>query len=290
MNNADYKRGALISDICGAMSNGFKAESDLAPHHLPLLSDEALERVFNESEKWRDKTRERELEELVERMRSDNERIGGYYVDLRGIIGAMDVPYYFNPKPGKPRHIQWSEQIARGLVNTAEVSDRNRMSAIDAEQRVDFLGRYVKACDDKRIPYNWNVFKMPIGPLRDTVYSHEGQARLTNCDTNPDRVNHFAERKAQETEQSLRWHSQRADETRRMVQMMASTGQIPTENGQELLDVLLGNVWTVWEWGYTPKDITRDTLLEVKLTNGDRVTLDSSVIEWSEVKAYRLAK
>jgi hypothetical protein len=61
--NQQDKRAAMISDIAGAMGNGFKAEPDLSPCHLPLLSTEALERVHAESEKWRDGAARRKLED-----------------------------------------------------------------------------------------------------------------------------------------------------------------------------------------------------------------------------------
>ncbi|WPJ70636.1 hypothetical protein [Escherichia phage vB-Eco-KMB41] len=287
-----------LADIRDAMAQGFKPEPDLAEHHLPLLSDEALARVFSESEKWRDKTRERELEALAERMREDNERIGGYYVDLRVILGTQDVPHYFNPKPGKPKHIQYTEQRARALVANSENSERNRKAAEDAEARVDLLGRYVKACDEKRIPYNWNVFKLPTAALRHTVQAAEATERLTNCETDGDRLNHFAERKRQETEQSLRWHVKRHEAVRQLIHRMNNNGEIRVAAASELMDVLLDRPqtgeqdegWTVWEWGYAPKSLNRDTLLELELTSGDRVTLDSSVVEWADVKRYRVVK
>ncbi|HDC4470606.1 TPA: hypothetical protein O8U04_004399, partial [Enterobacter kobei] len=62
------QRANWIADVTDAMQQGFKAEPDLAPHHLPLLSLDALERVFKESEKWRDKSHERYLERQLQTM------------------------------------------------------------------------------------------------------------------------------------------------------------------------------------------------------------------------------
>lgn len=287
-----------LADIRDAMEQGFKPEPDVALHHLPLLSDEALARFFAESEKWRDKSRERDLEKRLASMTQAEKEISDYYVDLRVILGTQDVPHYFNPKPGKPKHIQYTEQRARALVANSENSERNRKAAEEAEERVDLLGRYVAACDDKRLPYNWNVFKLPNAALRQTVYAAEATERLTNCDTDVDRVNYFAERKAQETEQSLRWHVKRHEAVRQMIHRMNNNGEIRVAKASELMDALLDRpqtgdqtpAWTTWEWGYAPKDITRDTLLELRLKSGDVVILDSSVVEWADVEAYRPAK
>lgn len=232
------KRANWTADITDAMHNGFKAEPDLSPCHLPLLSDEALERVFKESEKWRDKAHERALEEIVRKQQDDYNELDRYYVDLRVILGTQDVPHYFNPKPGKPKHIQYTEQRARALVANSENSERNRKAAEDAEARVDLLGRYVKACDEKRIPYNWNVFKLPTAALRHTVQAAEATERLTNCDTDPDRVNYFTERKHQETEQSLYWHVRNAERTRKLIASMTGT-RFGADTAEQLLDALL---------------------------------------------------
>lgn len=293
-------RANWIADVTDAIHNGFKAEPDLAPCHLPLLSDDALERVFKESEKWRDKSRERDLEQRLAVMAQAEADLYSAYVDLRKIIGALDVPHYFNPKPHerKTRHMLWTEQKARGLVSMAEDAEHNLQAAKDAESRVDLLERYVKACDDKRIPYNWNVFKQPTPLLRDIVNGHERLERLTNCDTDVDRVNWFTERKAQETEQSLRWHVKRHEAVRQLIHRMNNNGEIRVAKASELMDALLDRPqtgdqtegWTTWEWGYAPKDITRDTLLELRLKSGDVVILDSSVVEWADVEAYRPAK
>lgn len=287
-----------LADIRDAMEQGFKPEPDVSLHHLPLLSDEALARFFAESEKWRDKWRERDLEKRLESMTQAEKQISDYYVDLRVILGTQDVPHYFNPKPGKPKHIQYTEQRARALVANSENSERNRKAAEEAEERVDLLERYVKACDDKRLPYNWNVFKLPNAALRQTVQAAEATERLTNCDTDLDRVNYFAERKAQETEQSLRWHVKRHEAVRQMIHRMNNNGEIRVAAASELMDALLDRpqtgdqtpAWTTWEWGYAPKDITRDTLLELRLKSGEVVILDSSVVEWADVEAYRPAK
>lgn len=292
-----------LADIRDAMGQGFKPEPDLAEHHLPLLSDEALARVFSESEKWRDKSRERELEALAERMREDNERIGGYYVNLRGILDALDVPNHFRPIDGNPKHVAWTEQKARELVKKADNSERNRRAAMDAEHRVDLLGRYVKACDEKRLPYNWNVFKLPTAALRDVVCSAEREERLTNCDTNPDRVNYFTERKAQEAEQSLRWHARNADKTRKLIEQYRG-GRITVHTAEALLDALLDRPqtgeqtkgwqpaedWIVWEWQYKPNDLPADQVVEIRTYGGGENILEAGVVEWSDVEKYRRVK
>lgn len=228
-----------LADIRDAMAQGFKPEPDLAEHHLPLLSDEALARVFSEAEKWRDKSHERALEAELLKSREAERVMSNYYVDLRVILGTLDVPHYYNPKPGKPKHIQYTEQRARALVANSENSERNRKAAEDAEARVDLLERYVKACDDKRIPYNWNVFKLPTAALRDTVWSAENEERLTNCETDGGRLNHFTERKRQETEQSLRWYTRRYEALRKEIVHLIGFSRISPEVGEKLLDVLL---------------------------------------------------
>lgn len=291
------KRANWTADITDAMHNGFKAEPDLSPCHLPLLSDDALERVFKESEKWRDKSHERALEEIIRKQEDDYNELDRYYVDLRVILGTQDVPHYFNPKPGKPKHIQYTEQRARALVANSENSERNRKAAEDAEQRVDLLGRYVKACDVKRIPYNWNVFKLPTAALRDTVWSAENEERLTNCETDGDRLNHFTERKRQETEQSLRWHARNADKTRKLIASMTGS-RIDYATAEQLLDVLLdrpqtgeqtpGPYWTTWEWGYMPKDLKWSDEIEYKDADGKLYSAQASAIDWSEVKQYHV--
>lgn len=63
--HAIQQRANQVADITDAINHGFKAEPDLAPHHLPLLSDDALARIFHESEKWRDKSHERALDSSV---------------------------------------------------------------------------------------------------------------------------------------------------------------------------------------------------------------------------------
>ena len=291
-------RANWIADVTDAIHNGFKAEPDLAPCHLPLLSDDALERVFKESEKWRDKAHERALQEIIREKQEESNTLNQYYVDLRVILGTADVPHYFNPKPGKPKHIQYTEQRARALVANSENSERNRQAAEAAEARVDLLERYVKACDDKRLPYNWNVFKMGTKALQDLVWEHEGRERLTNIATSAEDAHWFETRKAQETEQSLRWHVKRHEAVRQMIHRMNNNGEIRVAAASELMDALLDRpqtgdqtpAWTTWEWGYAPKDITRDTLLELRLKSGDVVILDSSVVEWADVEAYRPAK
>lgn len=293
-----------LADIRDAMAQGFKPEPDLAEHHLPLLSDEALARVFSEAEKWRDKSRERDLEKRLESMTQAEKQISDYYVDLRVILGTQDVPHYFNPKPGKPKHIQYTEQRARALVANSENSEKNRRAAEDAEARVDLLGRYVKACDEKRIPYNWNVFKLPTAALRHTVQAAEATERLTNCDTNPDRVNYFAERKAQELEQSLRWHAKRGEAVRKEIVHLIGFSRISPEVGEKLLDVLLDRPqcgeqtkdwqpaedWIVWEWQYKPNDLPADQVVEIRTYGGGENILEAGVVEWSDVEKYRRVK
>lgn len=297
------KRANQIADITDAIHHGFKPEPDLAAHHLPLLSDEALDRVFKESEKWRDKSHERALEEIVRKQQDDYNELDGYYVDLRVILGTQDVPHYFNPKPGKPKHIQYTEQRARALVANSENSERNRKAAEDAEARVDLLGRYVKACDDKRIPYNWNVFKLPTAALRDTVWSAENEERLTNCETDGGRLNHFTERKRQETEQSLYWHVRNAERTRKLIASMTGT-RFGADTAGQLLDALLDRPqtgeqtkdwqpaedWIVWEWQYKPNDLPADQVVEIRTYGGGENILEAGVVEWSDVEKYRRVK
>lgn len=297
-------RANWIADVTDAIQNGFKAEPDLAPHHLPLLSDDALERVFKESEKWRDKSRERALEEIIREKQEESNTLNQYYVDLRVILGTADVPHYFNPKPGKPKHIQYTEQRARALVANSENSERNRQAAEAAEARVDLLERYVKACDEKRLPYNWNVFKLPNAALRQTVQAAEATERLTNCDTDVDRVNYFAERKAQETEQSLRWHVKRHEAVRQLIHRMNNNGEIRVAKASELMDTLLDRPqtgdqskdwqpaedWIVWEWQYKPNDLPDDQVVEIRTYGGGENILEAGVVEWSDVEKYRRVK
>lgn len=118
------QRANQIADITDAIHHGFKAEPDLAPYHLPLLSDDALERVFKESEKWRDKSRERGLEAELLKSREAEKVISDHYVNLRQILDSMDVPGSFRSVLGQPRHIAWTEQKARELVAKADDSDK----------------------------------------------------------------------------------------------------------------------------------------------------------------------
>lgn len=294
------QRANWIADVTDAMQQGFKAEPDLAPHHLPLLSLDALERVFKESEKWRDKWRERDLEKRLALMTEAEKCTSDNYVALREIIGALDVPHYFNPKPveGKGRHILWTEQKARGLVGMAEDSEKHAEAAKDAERRVDLLERYVRACDEKRVPYNWNVFKMPTRGLQQLVNEHEARERLTRCDTDPERVAHFAERVHQETEQSLRWHAQRADQTRQLIEHHNGIG-IDCTVADELLDALLdrkpqdGNEWIVWQRfdkDRRPPLLNDDDMVEIETVGGGHNTLQVSVVAWEQVKRFRRVK
>lgn len=290
------QRKIRVSDIADAMNNGFKAEPDLSPCHLPLLSDDALARVHAESEKWRDKYRERELEQELDQMRAAEATVSGYYVTLREIIGAMHVPHGWRGIMGLPQHVAWTEQVARELVAKADKAGAFDKAARLAEERVDLLERYVTNCDEKRLPYNWNVFRMPNGHLRDFVRGQENMEKLTRCDCNAERVAWFETRVQQETEQSLRWHTKRGEALRSKIQALAATGRIPTEIGQDLLDALTGREkpdsegWIVWEWGYKPHNMPDDALVDIMLHNGAGNTLEAGVVEWSDVKQYRRAK
>ncbi len=291
------QRKIRVSDIADAMANGFKAEPDLSPCHLPLLSDDALARVHAESEKWRDKYRERELEQELDQMRAAEAAVSGYYVTLREIIGAMHVPHGWRGIMGQPQHVAWTEQVARELVAKAEKADKFDKAARLAEDRLDLLERYVTACDKKRAPYNWNAFKMPTDSLRQHVYQLESMEPLTRCDCNAERVAWFETRTAQETDQSLRWYVQRSDETRKAIEDMRRDGFAPyigEDAAEYLLDALLERSapgqWVVWEWGYKPKNLPDDTMVDIKLHNGEGNTLEAGVVEWSDVKKYRRAK
>lgn len=288
------QRKIRVSDIADAMNHGFKAEPDLSPCHLPLLSDEALARIHSESEKWRDKHRERELEQELDQMRAAEANVSRYYVTLREIIGAMHVPPSFRSIDGNPAHIAWTEQKARELVAEANRASGYADDAKRAEQRVELLEFYVKTCDAKRIPYNWNVFAMSTAALRHHVQTLAGMDRLTRCDCNPERVAWFETRTQQEAEQSLRWHSQRAEATRKLIEQYRG-GRITIGTAEALLDALLDRPqcgeqtgdWIVWEWGYKPQDVPDDQMVDVMLHNGAAATLEAGVVEWSDVKQYR---
>lgn len=297
-------RANWIADVTDAIQQGFKAEPDLAPCHLPLLSDDALERVFKESEKWRDKSHERALEEIIQTKQAEYNKLNDHYIALRQILDALDVPGNFRSVLGQPRHIAWTEQKARELVKKADDSERNRRAAVDAEQRVDLLGRYVKACDDKRLPYNWNVFKLPTAALRDIVCSHEREEPLTNCDTDHERVALSEFRRVQDTEQSLRWHAQRGEAVRKLILRMNNYGEIPVAKASELMDALLDRPqtgeqskdwqpagdWIVWEWQYKPNDLPDDQVVEIRTYGGGENILEAGVVEWSDVEKYRRVK
>ncbi|HDC4470601.1 TPA: hypothetical protein O8U04_004394, partial [Enterobacter kobei] len=207
-------------------------------------------------------------------------------------------PPAFRPIDGKPQTIAWTEQKARELVALAEASEKHAEAAKDAERRVDLLERYVKACDEKRVPYNWNVFKMPTKGLQQLVNEHEARERLTRCDTDPERVAHFAERVHQETEQSLRWHAQRADQTRQLIEHHNGIG-IDCTVADELLDALLdrkpqdGNEWIVWQRfdkDRRPPLLNDDDMVEIETVGGGHNTLQVSVVAWEQVKRFRRVK
>lgn len=287
-------RQNMIADVADAMENGFKAEPDLSPCHLQLLSDEALAMVFKQSEKWRDHTRERELESELEKVRHDLAQVGGHYSDLRRILGADHIPHGWRGIMGQPQHIAYTEQIARELVAKCKRKDTLENDVKRAEWRVDLLERYVLACDAKRVPYNWNVFKMPTDALSRHVHEIEAMEKLTRCDCNPDRVAWFETRTSQETEQSLRWHVQRAEETRKVIEDMRRDGFAPYigEGAAEyLLDVLLGREqWTVWEWEYKPRSLDDADTVDIETKDGKRNTLEAGMADWSQIKRYRRVK
>ncbi len=289
-------RANMIADVADAMENGFKAEPDLAPFHLQLLSDEALAMVFKQSEEWRDKARERDLEEQLDQMRAAEATIGGYYVDLREILGAMHVPHGFRSIEGKPGHIAWTEQKARELMKQVARVDGYAADARQAEARAELLERYVNACDAKRIPYNWNIFKMSVACLRRHVETFEHMERLTRCDCDPQRVAWFETRTHQETEQSLRWHVQRAEETRKVIETVVR-GRISDGVADMLMDALMGrkqesNDWV--EWGRFDKDrpplLQDEDMVEIETMGGGHNTLQVSVVAWEQVKRFRRVK
>lgn len=289
-------RQNMVADIADAMENGFKAEPDLSACHLQLLSDEALVMVFRQSEKWRDRSRERELEEELDQMRAAEATVSGWYVDLREILGAMHVPHGFRSIEGKPGHIAWTEQTARELVAKCKRKDTLDNDVKRAEWRVDLLERYVLACDAKRVPYNWNVFKMPTDALSRHVHEIEAMEKLTRCDCNPERVAWFETRTSQETEQSLRWHVQRAEETRKVIETVVR-GRISDGVADMLMDALMGrkqesNDWV--EWGRFDKDrpplLQNEDMVEIETMGGGHNTLQVSVVAWEQVKRFRRVK
>lgn len=297
------QRKIRVSDIADAMNHGFKAEPDLSPCHLPLLSDEALARIHSESEKWRDKHRERELEQELDQMRAAEANVSRYYVTLREIIGAMHVPPSFRSVLSQPQHVAWTEQKARELVKKAEDCAVYARTAQSAEKRVDLLERYVTACDAKRVPYNWNVFKMPTADLHQLVLQVESMEKLTRCDCNPERVAWFETRTQQETEQSLRWHSQRADETRKLIEQYRG-GRITIGTAEALLDALLdrpqcgeaqpdADGWIVWQRfdkDRRPPLLNDEDMVEIETVGGGSNVLEAGVIAWEQVKRFRRAK
>lgn len=295
------QRANQIAEITDAIHQGFKAEPDLAPHHLPLLSDAALAMIYRDSEAWRNKWKERELEERLSIMTEAEHQMSVYYVNLRGILGALDVPSHFRAIDGNPKHIAWTERQARELVKKAGESERNRKAAEDAEGRVDLLERYVKACDEKLLPYNWNVFKMGTNALQDLVLEHEGRERLTNIATSAEDAHWFETRKAQDTEQSLRWHAQRHEAVRQLINHMNNSGEISVEKASELMDTLLDRPqdgeqdeeWIVWQRfdkDRRPPLLKDDDMVEIETVGGGRNTLEAAVVAWEQVKRFRRAK
>lgn len=181
-----YRRAAMISDIAGAMSNGFKAEPDLSPCHLPLLSTEALERVHAESEKWRKSSRERELEQQLQNMINAEHEMSDYYLAIRGIIHALDMPAHFRSIDGSPAHIAWTEQTARELVKKAgevdKLHDRNTaLEFIIQRARDAFICRNITAHEMYQMLgaakdidaggewFEWDTDTMPLGLSDDTM-------------------------------------------------------------------------------------------------------------------------
>lgn len=288
-----------IADVSDAMSNGFKAEPDLSPCHLPLLSDEALARIHAESEKWRDQAREREMENRLNAALQRLSLSERCYDDLRTILGSTNVPDDYDPvggNDGKARHVSWTEHKAKQMVREAGRASGYASDAKTAEQRNELIERYVYACDKKRIPYNWNIFKMSTACLRRHVETFERMERLTRCDCDPERVAWFETRTHQETEQSLRWHAQRADETRKLIEQYRG-GRVSIDTAEKLLDVLLDRAqcgeqtdgWQTWDSSSKPVGVHRDCRVEVRVSNGSTAKLAAGEVEWSDVKAFRLA-
>lgn len=299
-----HHRQIWTADITDAMAGGFESEPKLAPEHLALLSDHALAEIHQQSERWRDRSRERELEAQLLKSQESEKAITVHYIAIREILGTQDVPHYYNPKPGKPKHIQYTEQRARALVAQAEASEKNRKAAEDAEARVDLIGRYVKACDDKRRPYDWRIFTMPTKILRELVNLTESDTteRLGRYTSNLSDARDFEKRLEQEAEQSARLRGQRIDEARLLVINLSNHGQIPVERANQILDVLLGREqageklitrpegrgWHEWNADQMPAGLNDDDTVAIVTKDGKENTLTAAVVDWEQVKFFRV--
>lgn len=293
-------RANQIADVTDAIQNGFKAEPDLAAHHLPLLSDEALARVFKESEQWRDKHRERELEDQLNDAMQRLALSERCYDDLRTILGAQSVPKDFSwvgGNDGKGSDVKWTEHKARGLVAEAHRAAKYAEDAKNAEQRCELIERYVMACDTKRSPYNWNIFKMSTTAIRRHVEAIENMERLTRCDIDGQRVTWFEERTHQETEQNLRKAMETIDAARYLVQQYSSD-RLNKATANKLLDVLLmdkkqdSNDWVEWSRfdKARPPLLQDEDMVEIETIGGGSNTLQVSVVAWEQVKRFRRVK
>lgn len=286
-------RANWIADIADAMENGFKAEPDLAPHHLPLLSDEALDRVFKESEQWRDKHRERELEDQLNDAMQRLALSERCYDDLRTILGAQKVPGDFSwvgGNDGKDRYVKWTEHKARGLVAEAHLTAKYAEVAKSAEHRNALVERYVTACDRKRVPYNWNIFNMSTDALRRYAETIENMERLTRCDIDGQRVTWFEERTHQETEQNLRKAHENIDTARNLIAQY-SNGRISGGVASQLLEALAGGgVWIHCLTCDKPDDLKCKELVEVEFQTGTRKVLLAGNVEWNKASKFRRVK
>lgn len=60
------------------------------------------------------------------------------------------------------------------------------------------------------------------------------------------------------------------------------------EPGDALGEILRAKErWTVWEWGHKPNGMADNAIVEIEIHGGARNTLEASVIDWQQVKAYR---
>lgn len=299
-----HKRQIQIADIGDAMERGFVTEPKLAPEHLPLLSDVALAEIHEQSEDWRNKAHERALEELLREKQAESNELNDRYVKIREIIGALDVPPTFR-RDDSDRYYRWTEQTAIDLKTKADAADMDRKAAVDAEARVDLLGRYVRACDDKRRPYDWRVFTMPTKVLREMVSLYESDAteRLGRYTTNRSDANDFEKRLEQEAAQSARLRGQRIDETRLLVIKLSNYGQIPVERANQILDVLLDRPqageqqdaagwieWQPFDKDRRPTLLNDEDMVEIVTVAGSRNTLEAGVVAWEQVRRFRPVK